>query len=125
MQAGRFCASMAPEGARPLGDRFKAGSWTAARADACAIVGASGLDQLVANRIAHELRGGANTKLAHRSGSVGFDCLDADIEQTRDLLVAVAFRDQLHDLALARRENGRTGASPGAETVQQRFRSLA
>ena len=67
---------------------------------------ALGLDELVPHGIAHKFSGRSNIELAHRRRSVSLDCLDADIEQSCDFLVAISFSDKLHDFALARREYG-------------------
>src|SRR5215218_9964645 len=53
------------------------------------------------------------------------DGLHADLECARNLLVAVAFRDELHDLAFPRRETRWVSGRSGVETRQHGFGNMA
>src|SRR4051812_15385822 len=63
-----------------------------------------GLNHVVLDGEANQFRRAANACLAHRRGAMALDRLDADPEMARDLLVAVAFGDQLGDFELPHRE---------------------
>src|SRR5262245_61403188 len=63
-----------------------------------------GLHQPVADGVADDCGGRREIELAHRRRAMCFDRLDAEIENLAHFLVAVTFRDQLHDHALPRRQ---------------------
>src|SRR5258708_16341961 len=62
----------------------------------------SRLDDLVANRVTHEIADRIQAQLAHDVGAVRFDGLHADAQARRGFLVASAFREQLDDFTFAR-----------------------
>src|SRR5260370_9149333 len=64
----------------------------------------SGLDDLVPDRVAHELTDGVEFKLAHDVGAVGFRGFYANPNSHGYFLAALPFRKQLYDLALSRVE---------------------
>src|SRR5215216_3902582 len=65
---------------------------------------ASGLDDIVADGVAHQRRRGVEVQLAVSGRAMRLDRLHAQIEDRRNPLVAMALRNQLHDRAFARRE---------------------
>ena len=60
----------------------------------------SRLDQVVANGVTDQSRCRVEAELAHDGGAVRLDCLDAEIEDGGNLLVAMALGDQLNDTLL-------------------------
>src|SRR5260370_32050662 len=82
--------------------------------------------QPVPDRVADQLGGGVDVELAHRGRAVGLHRLDADAEQVRDLLVAVALGDELNHLAFPRRQRDPVVARSGLldEIVEQRLRDM-
>src|SRR5258706_529560 len=60
---------------------------------------ASGLTEVVAHRVAHDLRDRIGADLTHDRRAVGLDGLHTDAQHVGDVLVAMAFREQLDDLA--------------------------
>src|SRR5260370_5875216 len=64
----------------------------------------SGLDDLVPDRVAHELTDGVEFKLAHDVGAVRFRGFYANAKSHGYFLAALPFRKQLHDFALSRGE---------------------
>jgi hypothetical protein len=65
------------------------------------------LDNLVAQGEVDEIAQGAKIQLPHETRSMSFYSSYADIESNRNLPVRFAFRQQLQDLLLPRRESGR------------------
>jgi hypothetical protein len=63
-----------------------------------------GFDDLVSHRVAYQLTDGVQLQLAHDVGAMCFRGLHADSQRHRHFLAALAFRQQLHDFALARGE---------------------
>src|SRR4051812_33371254 len=61
----------------------------------------SGLDEADANGVARQVDPIAQTELLEQVGAVPVHGLLADVQHRRDLLAAVALRDQLQHLALA------------------------
>src|SRR5216683_535755 len=84
------------------------------------------LHKALSKGVADELGGGMDVELAHRGGAMGLDRLDADAEQQRRPLVAVALGDELNDLAFARRQRVGLVLRSGLleEIVQQYLRDL-
>src|SRR5207247_9735459 len=64
----------------------------------------SGLDQTLADGVAHQARGLVDVELGHDAPAVGFGGLDADAERVRDLLGGLALGDELQHLVLAWRK---------------------
>src|SRR5712664_661486 len=62
----------------------------------------SGMQQALADCIAHQARHFMDVKLFHDVVAMGFRRLETDIEQPGNLFRGVSLRDQLQDLALAR-----------------------
>src|SRR5882724_596754 len=62
----------------------------------------SGMQQALADCIAHQARDFMDVKLFHDVVTMGFRRLETDIEQPGNLFRGVSLRDQLQDLALAR-----------------------
>src|SRR5215218_4002968 len=87
----------------------------------------SGLDDLSPDRVADEVWQGVEFQLPHRGGAMRLHRLDAEVQEARDLLVAFAFGEELHNLAFARRQAlGRwplqRHLSPFEKAVQDNFR---
>src|SRR5712692_9908966 len=61
------------------------------------------LDHAATDRVAHEPRRVVDLELSHDAGSVRLGRLGADAQGLRDLLGRPALRDELKDLAFARR----------------------
>ena len=61
----------------------------------------SGLDDLHPDGIANQIGQGVELQLPHRGGAMRLHRLDAEIQETRDLLVAFALGEGLHNLAFA------------------------
>ena len=66
-----------------------------------AIKTASSLDDLVAHCVPHQFAHRVYFQFAHDVGAVRFRGLHADAERSGHFLAALAFREQLHDLALS------------------------
>src|SRR5690349_8072537 len=75
----------------------------------------SALDQAVAHGVAHQVCGRMEPGLAHGRGAMALDGLEADPERRADVLVHVAFRDELDDGSLA---GGQQFASRAVATRQ-------
>src|SRR5690348_12623122 len=84
-----------PRGGRPGPLRDPHRTW---------LVCGSGLDDAVANGVAYQLGERSEAALAHDVAAVSLRRFDADPERGRNFLVALAFGQELHDLALAHRE---------------------
>src|SRR5208283_5305352 len=66
----------------------------------------SGGDDFVADGVEDEFGEGVEIELEHDVGAMSFGGVDADAEEVGDLLVALAFGEELEDLAFARSEAG-------------------
>src|SRR3954471_1482770 len=62
--------------------------------------------QSFANGVAYQSGSRIERELAHCGRSMRLDRLHADVERPCNHLVAVAFRNELHHFALARRQHG-------------------
>jgi hypothetical protein len=60
------------------------------------------LREIIAHRVPHEFDNRLYADFAHQGGAMGFNGFDTDPEHLRDRLVAMAFRQKLNDLSLAR-----------------------
>lgn len=60
------------------------------------------LHDIVANRVANQFADGMAVEAPHDIGAVRLGGFDAEIQGRRDFLAALAFRQELDDLALAR-----------------------
>ena len=87
-------------------------------------VGALGLNELIANRVSHQLSCRPDREFAHRSRPMRLDSFDADVQRSRNHLVAAAFSDELHDLSFARRQAGRVSRHSRIELIQKRLGHL-
>src|SRR5262245_38823103 len=58
-------------------------------------------DDAASNRVQHDLSSAVYVELLHDSRPMSFDGTRADEQQRRDVLVRLALRDQLEDLAFA------------------------
>ena len=59
-----------------------------------------GFDDLIAQGVAHEIRGGVAVQSAHEIGAVGFRGLNREMEHRSDFLSSAAFRQKLSDFPL-------------------------
>src|SRR3954451_5331136 len=85
-------------------------STTSGRSDAKDFAGRrSSVDEPPLDGLARELVAVGELQLAQDRGDVRLDRLGGDAQAQRDLLVEVAAREQLQDLALARREGVELG----------------
>jgi hypothetical protein len=75
----------------------------------------SGLHDVIAHGVQHELGSRSQIELVHHRSAVGFYGLDADVEHVGDLLVDLALGDELDDLAFASSVR-LTGMSPRERT---------
>ena len=69
------------------------------------------LNDIVANGVADQFADGMAIETAHDVGAMGLSGLDAEVEGDGDFLAALAFGEELNDLALA-----------GSETLTRRLR---
>jgi hypothetical protein len=65
----------------------------------------SWLHNAIAYRVPHERGGRRELELMHDGGTVRFDGLETDAQQTGDLLVGVTLGDQLNDTTFPVRQN--------------------
>src|SRR6266446_134119 len=63
-----------------------------------------GGNQAGPNRESNQTRHIVDIQAGHELKTVGFDCLNTDVEQAGDFLCVFSFGNELQDLALARRE---------------------